>query len=203
MATFPKREPEIIRLAHDISTGLAANPELFPAPPAAPDQGLVLIDAYYQARDASIAKAAESRDANGAKDKAVQAIVDWSKSEINYAVSLFRKNGPKLRLIGWGPRRTPAILPETLPGQVGNLLVQHEGKNAVSLSWRDPLDGGEVAAYRIQRRKPGGDWYDVGTAVSSEVTLYNQDPGVEFEYQVISVNKTGDGAPSNIVRAVL
>ncbi len=71
--------------------------------------------------------------------------------QVNYALSLFRKNGAKLKLIGWGARRAPATPPDTVPGQVGHLVVQHEGKNAVSLSWRDPLDGGEVAAYRIQR----------------------------------------------------
>ncbi len=203
MATFPTREPEIIRLAHDLATGLGAHAELFPAPPNAPGQGLTLIDAYYEARDASIARAAASSDAIVAKDKAVESVVEWAKAEINYAVSLFRKDGNKLKLIGWGARRVPAILPDTLPGQVGHLVVQHEGKNAVSLSWRDPVDGGEVGAYRIQRRKPGGEWFDVGTAVSSEATLNNQEAGVEFEYKVIAVNKIGDGQESNIVRAVL
>ena len=56
MATFPKREPDVIRLAHDISGGLAANKDLFPAPPTPPDQGLKLIEAYYSARDASLPK---------------------------------------------------------------------------------------------------------------------------------------------------
>ena len=203
MPTFPKRETEIIRLAHDIATGLAANPELFPAPPVPPAQGLTLIDAYYTVRNASIAKEAESSDATAAKAQAVEDVVEWARTQINYATSLFRKNGARLKLIGWGSRRSPAILPDTLPGQVGLLVVQHERKNAVTLSWRDPVDGGEVAAYRVQRRTVGGEWLDVGTAVTSEVTLNNQDSGVEFEYQVIAVNKTGDGPASNIVRAVL
>ena len=64
--------------------------------------------------------------------------------------------------------------------------MQHEGKNSITLSWRDPLDGGEVAAYTVQRRKPGGEWTDVGTAVPSEVTLHGQESGVEFEYQVMA-----------------
>ena len=37
----------------------------------------------------------------------------------------------------------------------------------------------------------------------SEVLLNGQEPGVEFEYHVIAVNKAGEGRPSNIVRAVL
>ena len=39
--------------------------------------------------------------------------------------------------------------------------------------------------------------------VNSEITLNNQDTGVELEYQVVAVNKMGDGLASNIVRAVL
>ncbi len=39
-------------------------------------------------------------------------------------------------------------------------------------------------------------------SVESEVTLNGQDAGVEFEYQVIAVNKAGEGPASNIVRAV-
>ncbi|NIM51467.1 MAG: hypothetical protein GTN78_04335 [Gemmatimonadales bacterium] len=39
--------------------------------------------------------------------------------------------------------------------------------------------------------------------VDSEVLLSDQKPGIEFEYQVIAVNKAGGGSPSNIVRAVL
>jgi hypothetical protein len=65
------------------------------------------------------------------------------------------------------------------------------------------VDGGAVSAYKVQRRKTGGDWSDVGTAVNSEITLNNQDTGVELEYQVVAVNTTGDGLASNIVRVVL
>jgi hypothetical protein len=203
MATFPTRELEIIRLAHDIATGLAANRELFPTPPTAPEQGLALIDAYYAARDASIARSAAARDATAVKLKAADDVTEWAKGQINYAESLFRKDGAKLQLIGWGARRAPVAVPDTVPGQVGHLVVQHEGKNTVSLSWRDPLDGGEVSAYKIQRRRPGDDWSDIGTAVTSEITLNNQESGVEFEYQVIALNKSGDGPASNVVRVVL
>ena len=60
-----------------------------------------------------------------------------------------------------------------------------------------------IGAYRIQRRKAGGDWVDVGTAIQTEATLNGQDSGVEFEYQVIAMNAIGDGLASNIVRVVL
>ncbi len=72
------------------------------------------------------------------------------------------------------------------------------------LDWKQPFDGGLVAAYKIRRRqRDGGHWMDAGMAVESEVVLDNQEPGVEFEYHVIAVNKAGEGPQSNIVRAVL
>ena len=89
------------------------------------------------------------------------------------------------------------------PGQVHTLELIREGKDWVFLDWKEPSDGGQVAAYKIQRRKrDGGPWMDAGMAVESEVMLNGQEPGVEFEYQVIAVNKAGEGLPSNIVRAV-
>jgi hypothetical protein len=74
----------------------------------------------------------------------------------------------------------------------------------VFLDWKDPMEGGDVAAYRVQRRtRDDGDWMDVGMSVESEVTLNGQQAGVEYEYRVIAVNKAGESVPSNIVRAVL
>ena len=142
LAIFPRREPDIVRLAHDIATGFAANPELFPAPPAGHEQGLALIDAYYGARDASIAAAAAAQGASTAKGNAVKALVEWARGSINYATSLFRKDGSKLQLIGWGPRRDPTTVPETIPGQVGHLVgaargkEQHHAELARSVGWR-------------------------------------------------------------------
>ncbi len=66
------------------------------------------------------------------------------------------------------------------------------------------MEGGQVTAYRVQRRKrEGGDWTDIGMSVDSEITLNGQDSGVEYEYRAIAVNSAGDGPASNIARAVL
>jgi hypothetical protein len=70
--------------------------------------------------------------------------------------------------------------------------------------WQEPLDGGAVAAYRVERRKrPDGIWAVVGMAVDTRITLTGQDAGVEWEYRVIAVNRTGEGPDSNVARAVL
>ncbi len=66
------------------------------------------------------------------------------------------------------------------------------------------MDGGPVAAYKVQRRsRQGGEWLDVGTSINTEIALNSQEPGVEYEYRVIALNRAGEGRPSNTVRAVL
>jgi hypothetical protein len=173
VATFPKRETEIIRLVHDIADGMTKNKEAFPSPPSPPEEGLKLIDGYYQKRNDVVTKTAGAKQGFADQKQAAKAVIEWAKSQIRYAESLHRKDAGKLGLIGWSTRRAPVVTPDILPGQPGNLEVRQEGKNWVSLSWRDPLDGGSVSAYKIQRRKTGGEWADLGTAVSSETTLNN------------------------------
>lgn len=83
------------------------------------------------------------------------------------------------------------------------LVVAEEGKSWITLEWKAPFDGGAVSAYRVQRRKPGAEWTDVGTSLEPTLRLNGQESGIEFEYQVLAINKAGAGPASNIVRAVL
>ena len=67
-----------------------------------------------------------------------------------------------------------------------------------------PLDGGRVIAYNIQRRnRTDGAWQDVATAIETESTLVDQPKGKELDYRVVAINKAGVGSPSNTVMAVL
>ncbi len=202
MASFPIREPDIVRLAQDISTGLTAHTTDFPSPPPSPDEINKALAAYNSARDAAILASANSVQGTAAKDHALATLVDLMRADLRYAESASRKDDGKFQLLGWGAPRGRTTI--GLPGQVRTLEVIREGKGWVFLDWKEPVDGGQVAAYKVQRRKrEGGDWIDVGMAVDSEITLNGQDPAVEFEYQVIAVNKAGEGPASNIVRAVL
>jgi hypothetical protein len=202
MASFPLREADIVALAHDIATGLAAHPEIYPAPPFGPDQINAAIAAVAAAHDTAVNASAQAKQATGAKDEALDTLVEMMKANLRYAESATRFDGGKLELLGWGAPRNRT--PTGLPGQVRTLEVLREGKGWVFLDWKEPGEGGQPAAYKVQRRKPGvTDWVDVGIAVESEVTLNGQESGVELEYQVIALNKAGEGPASNIVRAVL
>ena len=201
---FPYREADILRLANEIAAGLAANPEVFPAPPYSPEDFENALGAHDGNREAHILGRAAALQATAAKDESLAAITDMSKSVLRYAENHTRGNDGKLQLLGWGGRRSRTQTVTEPPGQARTLEIIREGPNWVYLDWKEPMEGGHVAAYKIQRRKrEGGDWTDVGMAVDSEITLNSQDAGVEYEYRVIAVNSAGEGPASNIARAVL
>jgi hypothetical protein len=202
MAEFPEREADIARLAHDIASGLAAHPDDFPAPPFGPEEIQQSIAEYNTVREAAIQASANAQQGTSAKNEALTALVDKMKMNLRYAENVTGSDNGKLQLLGWGARRRGSA--NDVPGQARTLEVVREGGDWVHLDWKEPADGGQVGAYKIQRRRrDAGGWSDVGMAMESETMLNNQEPGVEFEYHVIAANKAGEGKPSNIVRVVL
>ena len=202
MAQFPRTEPQVIVLAQDMAAGLAANAAVYPAPPVAPADLQTAMAAYITARDAAVAAAAAAEQATAAKNEALQALTDDMKADLRYAETTVNYDDDQLKLIGWGGRKSKTSL--EAPGQTRSLEAPREGEGWVFLDWKEPVDGGAVAAYKIQRRlRPDGPWSDAGMAIESEITLTNQKRGKEWEYRVLAVNKAGEGQPSNTVMAVL
>ncbi|MGV8041068.1 MAG: fibronectin type III domain-containing protein [Thermoanaerobaculaceae bacterium] len=202
MARFPLKEAEIVTLASDMAAGLAANAATFPAPPVAPTDLQTAIGAYVTARDAAVAAVAAAEQATATKNEALQALTDDMKADLRYAENTVDYDDKQLKKIGWGGRASKTSL--EAPGQTRSLEAPREGEGWVFLDWKEPVDGGAVAAYKIHRRlRPDGPWSDAGMAIESEITLTNQERGKEFEYRVMAVNKAGEGEPSNTVMAVL
>ncbi len=201
---FPYREPDILRLANDIAAGLAANPEEFPAPPYSSEDFEKVLDEHDGNREAQIMSRAAALQATSAKDESLATITDMSRSVLRYAENHTRANDGKLQLLGWGGRRSRTQTVTEPPGQARTLEIIREGPNWVYLDWKEPMEGGQVAAYKVQRRnREGGDWADIGMSVDSEITLNGQGTGIEYEYRVIAVNSAGESPASNIARAVL
>ncbi|MEX0692731.1 MAG: fibronectin type III domain-containing protein [Gemmatimonadales bacterium] len=199
---FPHRELEVVQLANDMSRGLAANADVFPAPPTTAQAIDEALAAYNTAREASVAAQGRAKARTRAKKKALTDLAGMLRSGVKYAESVANKDTSKLRLVGWGGHRRGARNPE--PGPATRLEVRKEGDGWVVLTWNPPTDGGPVSAYRIQRRKrDGGAWTDVGSSVDTTTKLDAQDTGVELEYQVLGLNAAGEGPASNIVRVVL
>jgi hypothetical protein len=90
------------------------------------------------------------------------------------------------------------------PGRMRQLEAPKQGEGWVFLDWQQPVDGGRVIAYNIERRnRTDGAWQDVATAIEIESTLVDRPKGKELEYRVMAINKSAEGSPSNTVMVVL
>jgi len=154
------------------------------------------------AHNASVAAQAAAEQATTDKGEAFDNLVDAMKSDIRYAENTVDYDDDKLKLIGWAGRKQQT--PLAIPGQTRLLEAARQGEGWVFLDWKAPSDGGKPAAYKVMRReRDGGTWASIATAMITEVTLVDQPRAKELEYQIIAVNKAGDGEPSNTVMAVL
>ena len=91
---------------------------------------------------------------------------------------------------------------ETQPHEVEG--APREGHGWILLEWREPVDGGTASAYRVQRRlHEDHEWEEAGMSIDTQTLVRGQKRGVSWYYQVIAVNKAGEGEPSNSVNAVL
>jgi hypothetical protein len=202
MAQFPRREADIAVLADRMVRGMSHHTDLFPAPPVAPDDLKNSLAGYAEALHKARAATAAAEQATNEKRDALKRLVAHMKSNLRYAENVTDSNGDKLMLIGWGARRPKTPLQP--PGQPANLRILHEGPGWIALDWEAPPEGGKVAAYKVRRSRVGKDqWSNAGVAVETAITLKDQDRGVEWEYLVVAVNRSGQSRESNTVTAVL
>ncbi|MBT8420178.1 MAG: fibronectin type III domain-containing protein [Gammaproteobacteria bacterium] len=204
MAAFPTKESDILALGEKIVAGLRDNTDVYPAPPVTTEDLTGKLDSYLATKNAELAAQSAWEEAVSAKRTMLQAFSEAMKAELRYAENTVNFDDAKLKLLGWGGRRTKK--PLQLPGQTRALDIVRQGEGAITLKWKAPTDGGGVSAYKVQRLDrfaTDAPWLDVGTSVGTEITLANQERGKEFEFRVLAINKAGDGAPSNTVMASL
>lgn len=202
MAQFPRREAEVKALAQNLATGLAANAADFPTPPVASAALQALLNSFITLCDEQVAAQAAAEQVTETKAAGLEELVTAMRADLRYAEDAVNYDDAKLTAIGWGGRAAPTAL--EVPGQTRALEAPRQGEGWVFLDWKQPADGGAVAAYKIERReRPVGDWMLVSMAIESEATLNNQDRGKDLEYRVIATNKAGEGVPSNTVAVVL
>jgi len=202
MARFPSREAEIKALAQNIVTGLAANAADFPAPPVTSVALAALLTSFITLCDEQVAAQAAAEQVTATKIAGLEELVIAMRADLRYAEDAVNYDNAKLTALGWGGKAAPTAL--QVPGQPRALEAPRQGEGWVFLDWKEPADGGAVAAYKIERReRPAGDWGLVSMAIESEATLNNQERGKDLEYRVIATNKAGESTPSNTVSAVL
>jgi len=202
MARFPDREAEIKALAQNIVTGLTASAADFPTPPVASVALQALLDSFITLCDEQVAAQAAAEQVTATKVAGLEELVIAMRADLRYAEDAVNYDDAKLTALGWGGKAAPTAL--EVPGQARALEAPQQGEGWVFLDWKKPVDGGAVAAYKIERReRPAGPWTLVSMAIESEATLNNQERGKDWEYRVIATNKAGDGVPSNTVAVVL
>ena len=202
MARFPLKEAEISELADEMIAGLTDNPAVYPILPVAVAELTTSKNEFLAAKSGVVAAKAAYEAALAVKDAAKETLTGQMKEDIRYAENTAGFDDAKLKLIGWGAKRVSVSL--TAPGQTLELTVPMQGDGSVMLAWKAPIDGGDGAAYQVMRRpRAEGAFEDVATAVIPEATLTAQPKGVELEYQIIAINKAGQGPPSNTQMVVL
>lgn len=204
MARFPSREAEIKSLAQNIITGLTANAATFPAPPVTAVALQAVLDSFITLCDQAVAAKAAAEQATQTKVGGLEELTDKMKAVLRYAEDAVGYDDAKLSLLGWGAIAAPVPKVLEVPGQPRTLEAPRQGEGWIFLDWKEPLEGGAVASYKIERReRPAGAWNVVGVAIESEATLNNQESGKQWEFRVVAVNKAGESAPSNTALAVV
>ena len=202
MATFPRTEAQIKVLAQNMIAGLTAHVADFPSPPVSSVDLQALLTSLITLSDEQITAQAAAELATQNKQAGLDELVTAMKADLRYAEDAVNRDDAKLTALGWGGRAAGTAL--QTPGQPRTLEAPQQGEGWLLLDWKQPADGGTVAAYRIERReRPTGDWTLVSMAIDSEATLNDQERGKDWEYRVIATNKAGESVPSNTVAAVL
>jgi len=201
MATFPKAEAKILKLARVVIDGLRAASEDFPNMPVSPDELQHLLDEVEADLIAVTAAKAAYHECHKRKDRSLYQLKRALKAVLAIAEVAARRHPERLTGLGWGPRREPRPLQP--PGEVRNIKIEAQGETYVLLSWKPPVDGGAVAAYQIQGKRGGSPWKDVHVCTTLYRLLGGQPRGVDLEYRVVARNKAGMGNPSATVTCVL
>jgi hypothetical protein len=202
MAKFPSREADVAALASTMVHGLTEHAEDFPECPVSVEVLHESLSRYNSARDTAASADGAAAEAHDDKRDALEDLTDKMKQVLRYAEIAVREDEAKLRNIGWSGRRDPVkLLP---PGPPRTLEVKRQGRGWVYLDWKSPSEGGSVSAYRVLTRTSGEtEWKEVVLCFESMTVLTEQPQGVDLEFQVIAINKSGESPPGNLVTLAL
>lgn len=200
MPRFPKSEAEIIALCQQIIAGLPGSN--FGHFSVTETELRNQLDIFVNKRNEAMLSEASFRQDIVEKDSEMVTLTDLMKSVLRYAENVAHGDDAMLQVIGWGARAPSNQL--RAPEQPRTLEAPKQGEGWVFLDWKEPVGGGAVAFYKIQRRiLPAGHWADAASAIPSDYTLIEQPRGAELEYRIVSVNRAGESMPSNTVMVVL
>ncbi len=197
MPKFPQDENKIIDLANNVIAGMTADTTTFPNPPTKPSDLQTLVD-QYNAKNNEIQMAkADWMQKTQDKNEILEQITDATRDDIDYAQIMAKDDNAKLEQVGWSVRAAPNALQS--PGQCRAFEIIGQGDGWVRFDWKEPSDGGKVAAYKIQRSEDGVNFTDAATVTESEGAVFNQPTSAKLIYQAVALNRAGVGLASNTV----
>lgn len=195
---YPNTEDSQLALAMRVAERLKQNLQTFPYPPVSPSEMRALVEDYQRKRELADNMSARAQMATHEKDESLELLNNALISNLRYAENEVNFNNDLLKLIGWGSQAAPVALQP--PGEPRTLEVVRQGEGWVYLDWKEPAEGGKVAAYKVQRSMDGAiTWKDAAVTIGSEYTLHKQPRGRNILFQIVAFNKAGEGTPSNAV----
>ena len=207
MATFPRREADIARLADAFFDGIARHQQDFPSIHFIP---LFIANRDYKAARRSLLRIrADARQASKAKRQSRQHLVAVMKRCLVLSELDTAGDPVKLGFIGWGPPAAPRGM--TAPNAPRNLSARRTSQGDIMLQWTGPSKTGNnpVRNYLVQQRLTGqdkspGPWELCTVSCVPGVTVKPNSPsGSTMEYRVIAANLAGQSAASNTVCVAL
>jgi hypothetical protein len=211
MPRYPTQQAQILALAEAMIGGYTEHAAMFPNSDVALLQGLR--DAYDTTAAAQTEAMATAQIATEAKQAALAQLHAVIKRQLKQSQIDSADNPENLNYIGWGPRT--AEQPLTTPGQPMALKSVSEGAGTLEIGWKRPArgSGGRVQTYIIERRElmpdeseKGAtftDWRHAGISLETKATLKDQPRGVQLEYRIKAINKSGESEASNTIAVVL
>jgi hypothetical protein len=200
---FPEKEVEVAALAVAVAEGMAAAPSEYPHPPVPPKTLLALQQKYQNLKERTAAAQAALGELHEEKDDVYSKMKAGTTQNLRYGEiqARGRKRPEMLTGLGWAAPHQKRSL--ALPGEVRDITVGEQGETTVGLSWQKPARGGTVASYVVERRTKGGKWGTVATTGDLKILLEDQPRGLDLEYRVRTINRTGKGPVSGTVYVVL
>jgi hypothetical protein len=198
---FPKTKNEILALAQTVNNGLKANTTIFTRPSTETSVMDTDLAAHMAKRDEITAAEALVRQLYEDDAEILERIEDGTKSNLKYVESIAKGDAGTLALVGWGVPSARTALEK--PAECRALEIVGQGDGWLQIDWKEPIGGGKVASYIVERSEDGVTFVEAKTETVSESILLNQPKGKKLIYQVVGINKAGKGMASNTVNLML
>ena len=190
MAQFPRTDPELIALAHDVLTGYRAHPDIFHNPPINLEGVDSKLTDYAQVDHAWNVNQAEGIMLTAKRCGISGGIASDIRALLRHAETVVQ-DPAQLKLINWGGRAAPT--PLQAPVQVQNLTDAKQGADwSASLGMRLPAAASLPLMSSNTASCPTATGPSTTPPPDTKITLAGHPKGKTLEDRVFARNKAWD-----------